>query len=89
MSNLRIITSSSLSSLNFSALYSRFFLDSRPSTLLAAAQRSLPASVIGPDPDPCILHTRLPTSDAFLHCCLLRFDNAWHLGARVPLNNSM
>jgi hypothetical protein len=35
MSILRIITSSSLSSLDFSALYSRFFLVSHPCTVLA------------------------------------------------------
>ena len=35
MSILRIITSSSLSSLDFSALYSRFFIVSHPCTVLA------------------------------------------------------
>ena len=39
MSNLRISISSSLSSLNFSALYSRFFLVSHPCTVLASAQK--------------------------------------------------
>ena len=42
------------------------------------------ASVTGPvDLLPWNIQTRFPLEDAFLHCCLLRFDKAWHLNARI------
>ena len=48
--------------------------------MFATAQRLLPLRVIGPvDLPPWNIQTRFPLEAAFLHCCLLRFDKAWHL----------
>ena len=49
--------------------------------VFAAAQRCLPASVFGPRLlPPCIAQTRFPLVAGDLHCCFVRFDDAWHRG---------
>ena len=47
--------------------------------VFAAAQRFRPCSVFGPiDLPPCIAQTRFPLMAGALHCCFVRFDDAWH-----------
>jgi hypothetical protein len=52
--------------------------------VFAAAQRCFPASVLGPvDSPPWIAQTRFPLMAGDRHCCLVRFDDAWHRGQLI------
>ena len=51
---------------------------SRPWTVFASAQRSRPASVLGPvDLPPCVLQTLLPFRAGAAHWSFVRLDLAW------------
>ena len=51
---------------------------SRPWIVFASAQRSRPASVLGPVlRPPCVLHTRLPLRAGAAHWSFVRLDLAW------------
>ena len=55
-----------------------------PCTVLAAAQRFRPSGVFGPvDSPPWVLQTFLPRMAGARHCCLVRFDWAWHCLHRI------
>ena len=71
-------------SLSFWERLIRIVLVSLPWIVFASAQRRLPRDVTGPvDLPPWNIQTRFPLEAAFLHCCLLRFDRAWHLKAWI------